>query len=439
MPAQATPSSRVPRADDTEPGRRAAARPEGIPALTRLHPRLAATVILAALAAGPGRADFHIFPLGAAGRLDRVNHTLAGQVLDFTHNHGCDRRIYSNALDQKRDLYLYLPPGYDGRTAFPAAIWMHGIGQDEKDFLDLVKVFDDGIRSGRMPPLLIAAPDGSIRGRASLIQNGSFYVNSEAGRFEDYIVQDVWGFVRGNFAVRPERDAHLLAGASMGGFGAYNLGFKYRHEFGQLVGLMPPLNLRYVDCRGRYMADYDPNCVAYRTELRPHETVGRFYGVVRVQSRQLFRPLLGKRNPATIDILAAENPIEMLAAYDIRPGEFGMFIGYGTRDEFNIDAQVEHFLDVAARRGICPTVVSIPGGRHDRRTGLAMFPALARWATERLGPYTPPGYAPVVLPRGTPLGAVRGPRLMPDPVYLPLLGPVSVPHRPSPPPARKLP
>jgi hypothetical protein len=68
-----------------------------------------------------------------------------------------------------------------------------------------------------------------------------------------------------------------------------------------------------------------------------------------------------------------------------------------------------------------------------------MFPALAGWLSERLGPYTPPGYAPIFLPRGTPLGAVWGPRLMPDPVYLPLLGPVSVPHRPSPPPARKLP
>jgi hypothetical protein len=402
-------------------------------------PRFAVAALLAALAAGPGRADCHLLPIGTVGRLDRVNRTLAGQVLDFTNNHGCDRRLGSSALGEKRDLYLYLPPGYDGRTPFPAMVWMHGIGQDEKDFLDLARVFDGAIRVGRMPPLIIAAPDGSIRGRASLIQNGSFYVNSEAGRFEDYIIRDVWGFVRRHFAVRPEREAHVLAGASMGGFGAYNLGFKYRREFGQLIGIMPPLNLRYVDCRGRYFADYDPNCVAYRSELRPREVVGRFYGVVKVHSRQLLRPLLGRRNPAALDFIAAENPIEMLGAYDVRPGEFGMFIGYGTEDEFNIDAQVEHFLDVAYRRGIRPTVVPICGGRHDRKTGLAMFPAIARWAAEQLGPYTPPGYVPVSLPRGTPLVAVRDPRLMPDPVYLPLLGPVSLPHRPSPPPVRKLP
>ncbi|HET6576074.1 MAG TPA: alpha/beta hydrolase-fold protein [Fimbriiglobus sp.] len=410
--------------------------------MTRPHPRwprFAAAAILAVLAAGTGRADFNLTPIGTAGRLDRVNRTLAGQVLDFTRNHGCDRRLFSPALGQRRDLYLYLPPGYDGRTAFPAMIWMHGIGQDEKDFLDLAPVFDAAIRAGRMPPLVIAAPDGSIRGRASLIQNGSFYVNSTAGRFEDYIIQDVWGFVRRNFAVRPEREAHVLGGASMGGFGAFNLGFKYRQEFGLLVGIMPPLDLRYVDCHGRYFANYDPNCVAYRTEMRPREVIGRFYGVVKVHSRQLLRPLLGRRDPTAIEFIAAENPVEMLAAYDVRPGEFGMFIGYGTEDEFNIDAQAEHFVDVACRRGIRPTVVPIPGGRHNRKTGLAMFPALARWLTERLVQYTPPGYTPVFIPHGTPLGAVRGPRLVPDPVYLPLVGPVSVPHRPSPPPARKLP
>jgi hypothetical protein len=433
MPAQAHPSSRVPPTDDTDSGRRATARPEGIPALPQTDPRwlrFIVAILLAALAAGTGRADFHLLPIGTAGRLDRVNRTLAGQVLDFTNNHGCDRRLCSSALGKKRDLYLYLPPGYDGRAAFPAMIWMHGIGQDEKDFLDLVQLFDERMRSGQMPPFLVAAPDGSIRGRASLINNGSFYVNSEAGRFEDYIIQDVWGFVRRHFAVRPERDAHILAGVSMGGFGAYNLGFKHRHEFGQLIGVMPPLNLRYVDCHGRYFANYDPNCVSYRDELRPRETIGRFYGVVRVQSRQLLGPLLGRRNPAALDFISAENPIEMLGARDVKPGEFGMFVGYGTADEFNIDAQVEHFVDVACRRGIRPTVVPIPGGRHDRKTGLALFPALSRWTTEQFGQYTPPGYTPSGAgPPGTPLAAVRGPRLMPDPVYLPLLGPVSVPRR----------
>jgi hypothetical protein len=71
-----------------------------------------------------------------------------------------------------------------------------------------------------------------------------------------------------------------------------------------------------------------------------------------------------------------------------------MFVGYGTRDEFNIDAQVEHFVDVARRRGIRPDVVAIRGGGHSLRTGLALMPMFNQWMMQQLGPYVPAGYSP---------------------------------------------
>ena len=42
--------------------------------------------------------------------LDRLNRKLRGRVVDFTENHGADRRIYSPILGRPRDLYVYLPP-----------------------------------------------------------------------------------------------------------------------------------------------------------------------------------------------------------------------------------------------------------------------------------------------------------------------------------------
>src|SRR5262249_50052193 len=55
-------------------------------------------------------------------KLRRVNRRLHGQVLDFTANHGRDNRIWSDALGEKRDLYVYLPPGFSPCKRYPLVV-----------------------------------------------------------------------------------------------------------------------------------------------------------------------------------------------------------------------------------------------------------------------------------------------------------------------------
>ncbi len=330
--------------------------------------------------------------------LDRLNRELAGRVLDFTNNHGADRRIWSAALGQRRNVYVYLPPGYDGATPLPAALWLHGMGQDEKSFFEVVRLFDGAVRTGRLPPLVIAAPDGSIPGPPSLTRTGSFYVNSAAGRYADYVVQDVWhGLVRGRFCVRPDRDGHVLSGASMGGFGAYSLGLSHKAEFAHLIGIMPPLDLTYGDCRGDYLGPFDPLCRGERVDLPRDAVVGRFgYGLVRVRSRRLTDPLLGRAaDPAAIGAFTRTvNPAHLVDAADVRPGEFGLFAGYGGRDEFNAGATVLSFAERCRRRGFEPDIVVVPDGRHNFATAVALFPPACDWLRARLAGDTTPVVTP---------------------------------------------
>lgn len=354
--------------------------------------RMAATAWVVLLAAAPAQALPDLLNICTARQLERLRAEMHGTLLDFTRNHGQDCRIWSQALCEKRDLYMYLPPGYDGITAYPVMIWMHGFGQDEKTFLDFAPVIDWGIRTGRFPPMVIAAPDGSIRGRPSLVNNGSFYLNSKAGRFEDYIVQDIWCFIQRNFRIRPEREAHVLAGGSMGGYGAFHIGFSHREHFGVLAGILPALDIRYADCHDRYFSKYDPNCVMERDHLRRQRVIGKFYGgLIMVRERRLTDPLLGRRPPDGLRSLAAHNPVEMLESCNIRPGEFAMFIGYAGRDEFNLGAQAEHFLDKARRRGIYPYTSYVAEGRHRTETGKMLIPELSQWLCTVLMPYVPPG------------------------------------------------
>jgi S-formylglutathione hydrolase FrmB len=336
-------------------------------------------------------------PIRRSMELDRVNSKLQGRVLDFTRNHGRDNRFWSPVLQQKRDMYVYVPPGFDPCKQYPLVLWLHGLSEDEFVFLhDVIRPIDQAIATGRLPPLIIAAPDGSIRGIDCLLSSGSFFLNSEAGRFEDYLMVDVWGFVTSHFPIRPERDAHAVIGVSLGGAAAYNKAFKYPTYFRHVVGLFPPLNLRWLDCCGRYQGNFDPNCWSWRTDFVHRSTViARFYGIP-IRLRLILNPLYSRHSPETLPEIIRNNPIEMLDLYDVQPGQFEMYAAYGGRDQFNIDAQVESFLFVAQRRGLEVGVEKDPQGRHNRRTALKLLPGIIDWLAPRLAPFAPDWPSPIV-------------------------------------------
>lgn len=319
--------------------------------------------------------------------LARVNRRLAGQVLDFTHNHGQDRRIWSPALQQKRDLYVYLPPGFDPAKKYPLAIYLHGATQDEQFFLkSLAHDFDAAIASGQVPPFILAAPDGSLMGRPSYFRIASFFANTREGRYEDFLMQDVWNFLMTNFPIRPEREAHVLLGASMGGSAAFTQAIKHKDKIKVALGFMPALNLRWVDCHDRYDAPFDPACWGWRTKLRPFEVIGRPKGILKLRFHNLVGPLIG-HGPDAMARLSLFNSIEVMDRYDLKPGELDLYVAYGLRDEFNIAAQAESFLYRAKQRGIKVGVQVDPNGRHDEESGRRLFPEALKWVAPLMERY----------------------------------------------------
>lgn len=334
-------------------------------------------------------------------RLDRVNAQIQGHVLDFTHNHGSDNRIWSPTLQQKRDVYVYLPPGFDPCKRYPLILWLHGVAQDEFSFVrDVIPKLDQAIADGGLPPSIIVAPDGSIRGQDRFLTASSYFINSEAGPFEDFLMVDVWNFILCRFPIRPERDAHAIFGVSLGGAAAFNKGIKFRERFRYIVGVFPPLNLRWEDCRGVYRAPFDPCCWGWRTDfVHRHVVIARFGGIP-VRMKVLLNPLFSRDNPETLPAIIWNNPIEMLDLYDVRPGQLEMYVAYGGKDQFNIPAHVESFLFVAHRRGLEVGVGYVPNGKHNRATAEKLFPGIVEWLGPRMAPFGPdmPAPAPLIVP-----------------------------------------
>jgi S-formylglutathione hydrolase FrmB len=327
------------------------------------------------------------FQLPRFWELDRLNAGIKGHVCDFTHNHGADHRMWSPALGEKRDMYVYLPPGYDGVKQYPLMIWLHGFSQDEKNSKSLSRKLDAAIVCGKLPPMVIAVPDGTFKGQPTIRNSGSFFLNGVRGRYEDYLIQDVWNFLMCHFAIRPERDAHVLAGASMGGTSVFNLAFKHKDMFGVIVGIMPLLDLLYADCHGNHFAQFDPNCLGRIEHYDPRASAGRVMGI-NIKYGKAMKPLFGE--PACVEKrLPEENPVEMLSIYDIRPEDFKIFIAWTEGDQFNGNNEARSFLYYANQRGIQPDVVTEPTGKHNSRTGMKFFERFVNWLAPLVAPYAP--------------------------------------------------
>ena len=299
--------------------------------------------------------------------LKHLNSKLHGHVVDYTHNHGADHRLFSTILDRPRDMYVYLPPGYDPSIAYPLILFLHGADVDEHDFLDPkgLKAIDGRIARGEMPPTIIAAPDGTYSGSNWLTSTNSLWINGLGGRFEDHIVQEVLPFLLRTYSIRPERKGHGLLGVSAGGFGAMAIALKHRDLFGAVATLAGPLNMLYDNQEGSYSAPFNPATYRERTDYVPDMIIASFYhGLLRRRVKTFLEPVYGP-GPDMIAKVARDNPANLLESTDLRPGELDIYVNYGSRDNYNFSAQDESFAWLAARRGVEVDLTSVKGARHD--------------------------------------------------------------------------
>jgi poly(3-hydroxybutyrate) depolymerase len=323
--------------------------------------RVVAALLLIASAAAPAKAQ-----VCNLANLDHLNGKLRGRVIDYTQNHGADRRVWSPILGRPRDLYVYLPPGYDASVAYPLILFLHGAVIDEHFFLgpfDL-KALDLMMSVGEVPAAIIAAPDGTYDGKNRISSAHSLWVNGLGGRFEDHVVAEIVPFLMRTYSIRPERDAHALLAVSAGGFGAMAIALKHRDLFGVIATIGGPLNMRYDNCEGRYGDDFDPATYRERTEYDRNMIIARYYwGLRRRRVKTFLEPVYGP-GPDMIAKVARDNPADLLSSTGLQPGELAIYVNYPGRDNYNFDAQDKSFARLAALRGIAVDLVEVPTGHH---------------------------------------------------------------------------
>ncbi len=158
---------------------------------------------------------------------------LCGFVLTINAQYSMkiDASFYSEILDEVKNVDIYLPADYYYDTMQYATIYyLHGGGGNQNEGNSRANMYynlhaqDTTISS---PPAIFVCPDASCEPYL-----GSMYVNSELyGNYEDYIMQDVIGFVESNFRAKPDKNFRMVTGISMGGYGSASLSSKYPEKF----------------------------------------------------------------------------------------------------------------------------------------------------------------------------------------------------------------
>lgn len=260
-----------------------------------------------------------------------------------------------------RDLYVYLPPGYDEDPSrrFPVVyclIGFTGRGQmllNHQPFTpNLAERMDRLIALGVVTEMLVVMPDCFTR------LGGSQYINSAAtGRYEDYLVAEIVPFVDSRFRTRADQSARAVMGKSSGGYGALVHGMRHADVFGLVAShsgdayfeyCYPPDFIKYV----RRLGDTDParfveNFWSEERKGKEDVTLLNVLGMSACYSPDATLPLglrlpfdtrTGEIIPEVWERWLRHDPVRLVERYagELRALKL-LYLDAGTRDEFSLD------------------------------------------------------------------------------------------------------
>lgn len=159
----------------------------------------------------------------------------------------------SKTVGTKRQMLVYTPPGYTTDKKYPALYLLHGIGADAGQWpywCNANRIVDNLIAEGKIEPMLIVFPNCDANNTVENPKSTGLEEGRGSGYkgygelFENDLLKDIIPFVEQNYSVHKHREHRALAGLSMGGGQALNIGLSHIDTFAYVGGFSSAPNTR---------------------------------------------------------------------------------------------------------------------------------------------------------------------------------------------------
>jgi enterochelin esterase-like enzyme len=154
----------------------------------------------------------------------------------------------SKTVGNKRRAIVYTPPGYSKSKQYPVLYLLHGIGGDEKEWLNGGKpqiILDNLYAEGKLEPMIVIMPNGRAMKDDRAIGNIFDSAKVQAfATFEKDLLNDLIPYVENSFPVLKDREHRAIAGLSMGGGQSLNFGLSNLDKFAWVGGFSSAPNTK---------------------------------------------------------------------------------------------------------------------------------------------------------------------------------------------------
>lgn len=154
----------------------------------------------------------------------------------------------SKTIETKRHALIYTPPGYSQKKYYPVLYLLHGIGGDEKEWLNggnPQTILDNLYADGKVEPMIVVMPNG--RAMKDDRATGNIMAPDKVqafATFEKDLLNDLIPYIEKNFPVLKDREHRAIAGLSMGGGQSLNFGLGNLDMFAWVGGFSSAPNTK---------------------------------------------------------------------------------------------------------------------------------------------------------------------------------------------------